>query len=36
LEGDGLVIEAFEKRLLKKEGSNEKMNIFMKKGGEIE
>jgi hypothetical protein len=27
---------AFEKMVLKKKGFDEKMNIFMKKGGEIE
>jgi len=35
LEGEGLVIEVLEKMLLKREGSNEKMDIFMKKGGDI-
>jgi len=27
---------AFEKKLLKKKGSDEKMSIFMKKGGDME
>jgi len=30
-----IVIEVLEKNVIEKEGSNEKMDIFMKKGGDI-
>jgi hypothetical protein len=36
LEGEGLVIEVLEKMLLKREGPNEKMDIFTEKGGDME
>ena len=36
LEGEGLVIEAFEKMLLKRAGPNETMDIFTEKGGDME